>query len=69
MHNFTIILIMFLSTLGPSIIIAFVGSWAVRSLARNPSAAPEILTSLVIAFLFSAGIAFAALLIVYLLFQ
>ena len=69
MNNFTIILTLFLSTLGPSIVIAFVGAWGVKSLARNPSAAPEILTALVFAFLFSAGISFGALLIVYLLFQ
>lgn len=69
MHNFTVVLVLFLSTLGPAIIIAFVGAWGVKSLARNPSAAPEILTALVFSFLFSAGIAFGALLIVYLLFQ
>lgn len=69
MHNFMVVLVIFLSSIGPSIIIAVVGAGAVKALARNPSAAPEILTSLILAFLFSAGIAFSALLFVYLLFQ
>ena len=69
MEHFTIALIMFLSTLGPCIVITIVGYSAVKSLGRNPSAAPQILTSMIAAFLFAAGIAILGLLVVYLLYQ
>ena len=65
----TIALVMFLSTLGPSIIIASVGYAAVRSLGRNPAAAPRIMLALTMAFLFAEGIAVIALIIIYNLFK
>jgi F-type H+-transporting ATPase subunit c len=67
--NFTIALIMFLSTLGPSLIIAMVGNAAIKALGRNPSAAPKIMTALAFAFLFAEGIAVIALVIIYNLFK
>ena len=69
MRNFTIALVMFLSTLGPSLIIAFVGNAAIKALGRNPSAAPKILVALMFAFLFAEGIAVIALVIIYNLFK
>lgn len=69
MRNFTVALIMFLSTLGPSLVIGIVGFSAVKALGRNPSAAPKILLTVVMAFLFSLGIAVLALLVVYSLFK
>ena len=69
MHNFTIVLVMFLSTLGPSLIIAVVGNAAIRALGRNPAAAPKIMVALMFAFLFAEGIAIIALIMIYNLFK
>ena len=68
MKNFTLILIMIISTLGPSIVIALVGSASVKALGRNPSAAPKILISMILAFVFAEAIAVVGLLVVYNLF-
>jgi F0F1-type ATP synthase membrane subunit c/vacuolar-type H+-ATPase subunit K len=69
MRNLTIALIMFISTLGPSLIIAVVGYAAIKSLGRNPAAAPKIMVALVFAFLFAEGIAVIALVMIYNLFK
>ena len=69
MHNFTIALVMFLSTLGPSLIIAVIGNAAIRALGRNPAAAPKIMVALMFAFLFAEGIAIIALIMIYNLFK
>ncbi len=68
MKNFTLILIMIISTLGPSVVIALVGSASVKALGRNPSAAPKILISMILAFIFAEAIAIVGLLVVYNLF-
>jgi len=68
-HNFTIVLVMFLSSLGPSLIIAVVGNAAIRALGRNPAAAPKIMVALMFAFLFAEGIAIIALIMIYNLFK
>ena len=69
MRNLTIALIMFISTLGPSLIIATVGYAAIRALGRNPSAAPKIMVAMTFAFLFAEGIAVIALVMIYNLFK
>jgi len=69
MSNLTLTLIMFLSTAGPSAVIAFVGYSAVKSVARNPSASPRIFIAMILAFIFAEAIAVLALLIVYNLFN
>ncbi|MFC1631104.1 ATP synthase F0 subunit C [Candidatus Omnitrophota bacterium] len=68
MKNFTIILIMLISTLGPSAVIATVGYASVKALGRNPAAAPKIMLSMILAFMFAEAIAIIALLVVYNLF-
>jgi len=68
MKNFTIILVMLISTLGPSAVIAMVGYSAVKALGRNPSASPKILISMIVAFIFAEAIAIIGLLVVYNLF-
>jgi len=69
MRNLTIVLIMFLSTLGPAAIIGLVGYAAVKAVGRNPSASPKILLSMMIAFVFAEAIAVIALLMIYNLFK
>ena len=68
MKNFVIILIMLISTLGPSAVIAAVGYAAVQALGRNPSAAPKIMISMIMAFVFAEVIAIVALFLIYLLY-
>lgn len=60
---------MTLSTLGPSLVIAFIGYGAVKALGRNPSAAPKIFLSMMFAFVFAEAIAIVALLVIYNLFR
>ncbi len=69
MRNLTIIIIMFLSTLGPALVIGLVGFGAVKAVGRNPAASPRILLAMIIAFLFAEAIAVMALLMVYNLFK
>lgn len=68
MKNLTIILILILGTLGPSFVIAAVGYASVQALGRNPSAAPKILLSMILAFIFAEAIAVIALLVIFHLF-
>jgi F0F1-type ATP synthase membrane subunit c/vacuolar-type H+-ATPase subunit K len=68
MQTFSISLIMFIATVGPSLVIAIVGYAAVRALGRNPSAAPRIFISMMLAFVFAEAIAIIALLAVMNLF-
>lgn len=69
MRNLTIAIMMFITTLGPSLIIAAVGYAAIRAIGRNPSAAAKILVALIFAFLFAEGIAVIALVLIYNLFK
>ena len=69
MQNIATILILFLSTLGPAVIIALVGQAAVKAVGRNPSASPRILLAMIVSFLFAEGIAVLTVLMVYTLFK
>lgn len=69
MRNITIILIMLLSTLGPAVVIGFVGYAAVRAVGRNPSASYKILTAMIVAFFFAEAIAILSILMVFNLFK
>ena len=65
MQRWTIALIIILATLGPSLVIAMVGSSSIKALSRNPSAAPKIQMAMILAFIFAAAIAVLALLILF----
>jgi len=69
MHNFLIFLIMFVTILGPSAVIAAIGYASIRALGRNPSAAPKILLAMIISLVFAEAIAVIALLILFQLFR
>lgn len=60
-----LVFIMFISVLGPSIVIALVGYEAVKGLSRNPSAASKILITMILAFMFAEAIAVISLLTVF----
>jgi len=69
MKNLVIALLMFVSTLGPAVIIGMVGKSAVRAVGRNPSAAPKILLVMMISFIFAEAVAIMAILLVFSLFK
>lgn len=68
MRSLIIILVMFVTILGPSAVIAAIGYASIRSLGRNPSAAPKILQAMIISLIFAESIAIIALLILFQLF-
>ena len=68
MKLLTILLILIISTLGPSFVIAAVGYASVQALGRNPAAAPKIQTSMIFAFIFAEAIAVISLLVIFHLF-
>ena len=63
-----VIVVVTVSVLGPSLVIASVGHAAIRALGRNPSAAPKILVPMLVAFVFAEAIALVALLVAFQLF-
>ncbi|MCK5392865.1 MAG: ATPase [Candidatus Omnitrophica bacterium] len=68
MKNITTILIVLITTLGASAVIAAVGYSSIKALGRNPSASPKILTAMMLAFIFAEAIAIIAILLIYMLF-
>jgi F0F1-type ATP synthase membrane subunit c/vacuolar-type H+-ATPase subunit K len=65
MRYVILVFIMLISTLGPSFVIGIIGYAAVKGLSRNPSAAPKILTTMILAFVFAEAIAIISLLMVF----
>lgn len=63
-----IILLMILSTAGPSAVIAVMGYAGIIALARNPSSAPKVQMTLILGFVFAEAIAVIALLVTFHLF-
>jgi len=59
---------MFVTILGPSIVIAAIGYASIRALGRNPSAAPKILLAMITALIFAEAVAMVALLVLFQLF-
>ncbi|MDP2905912.1 MAG: hypothetical protein Q8O22_06415 [Candidatus Omnitrophota bacterium] len=68
MRNFIIILVMFVTILGPSAVIASIGFASIRALGRNPSSAPKILLAMIIALIFAEAIAIIGMLVLFQLF-
>ncbi|MFA6356495.1 MAG: hypothetical protein WCY23_05235 [Candidatus Omnitrophota bacterium] len=68
MRNFLIVLVMFVTILGPSAVIAAIGFASIKALGRNPSAAPKIMQAMIISLIFAEAIAVIALLILFQLF-
>jgi len=65
MDKYIIILVMVLTILGPSAVIAAVGHSSIRALGRNPSSAPKIMLAMIIALVFAEAIAIIALLVLF----
>ena len=68
MKNLTIILILAIGTIGPSIVIAAVGFASIMALGRNPSSSPKIMLAMIIALIFAEAIAVIALIVVFQVF-
>ncbi len=68
MRNLIIILVMFVTILGPSAVIAAIGFASIKALGRNPSSAPKILLAMIVTLVFAEAIAVIALLILFQLF-
>jgi F0F1-type ATP synthase membrane subunit c/vacuolar-type H+-ATPase subunit K len=69
MNPFVPIVIMLISVLGPSIVIALVGYESVKGLARNPFASAKIMLAMIVAFIFAESVAIISLLTVFLLLR
>lgn len=67
-RNIVVFLVLLVTILGPSAVIAAIGHASIRALGRNPSAAPKILQAMIVALIFSESIAVIALLILFQLF-
>ncbi|MEI6217939.1 MAG: hypothetical protein WCP86_03490 [bacterium] len=67
-RNIVVFLVLLVTILGPSAVIAAIGYASIRALGRNPSAAPKILQAMIIALIFSESIAVIALLVLFQLF-
>lgn len=66
---FVIISVMFIAVLGPAIVIAVVGFASIRSLGRNPSAAPKIYIGVILMLIFAESASIIALLVIFQLFK
>lgn len=64
----SIMLLMVLSTAGPSAVIAVIGYAGIMALARNPSSAPKIQLTMILGFVFAEAIALISLLVIFQLF-
>ncbi len=68
MDNFVIVIVLLVTIVGPSVVIASIGYASIRALGRNPSAAPKILQAMIVALVFAEGIAVIALLVLFQIF-
>ena len=64
-REITIFLVFSLSILGPCMIIIAGGYASIHALGRNPSAAPKILTAMVLMLIFGGAISVASLLVLF----
>jgi len=64
----SIISIMFIAVMGPSIVIAVLGYAVVKALGRNPSAASKIFMGIIVMLIFVEAISIIAILVIFQLF-
>jgi len=68
-RNLALVRIFGLCILGPSGVFAAASFASINALGRNPSSAPKIFTSMIIALVFAQSLALVAMLIVFQLFS
>ena len=69
LEDLTVIMVILVTVLGPSIVIGAIGYASIQALGRNPSAAPKIMSAMIIALVFAEVTALVALLIAFQLFR
>jgi F0F1-type ATP synthase membrane subunit c/vacuolar-type H+-ATPase subunit K len=67
-ETFIILTVMFISVMGPSIVIAVLGYSVIKALSRNPSAASKVFMGMAIMLVFVEAISIVSILIVFQLF-
>lgn len=67
-RNLALTVVFFICLLGPAVVMAIMGKASIGALGRNPSAAPKILTAMIINLIFVEAIAVVALLVIWQLF-
>ena len=68
-RNVALMIIFLFCILGPCAVFAASVFASINSLGRNPSAAPRILSAMIIAMTFAEALAFVAMLVVFQLFK
>ena len=69
MRTILVVTLMIATILGPSAVIGLIAYGSIRALGRNPSAAPKILLTMIIALIFAEAVAVISLLILFQLFN
>ena len=67
-RNLALTIIFVICILGPALVMAATGYASIGALGRNPSAAPKILTAMMITLIFAEAVAVLAFLVVWQLF-
>jgi len=67
-ETFIILTVMFISVMGPSVVIAVLGYSVIKALSRNPSAASKIFMGMAIMLVFVEAISIVSILIIFQLF-
>jgi F0F1-type ATP synthase membrane subunit c/vacuolar-type H+-ATPase subunit K len=65
MESFVLIAIMFVTIIGPAVVIAAIGFASIRALGRNPSASPKILPAMIISLVFAEAVSIIGLLVFF----
>lgn len=66
---FVVIAVMFIAVMGPAIVIAVIGFASIKSLGRNPSAAPKIYLGVILMLVFAEAASIIALLVIFQIFK
>ena len=67
-RNLALTVVMALCIAGPSLVMAATGYASIGALGRNPSAAPKILTAMIILLIFGTAISIIGLLVLFQLY-
>lgn len=69
LDTFIILTVLFVSVMGPSVVIAVLGYSVIKALSRNPSAASKIFMGMAVMLVFVEAISIVAILIIFQLFN
>jgi F0F1-type ATP synthase membrane subunit c/vacuolar-type H+-ATPase subunit K len=64
MQYVMVMMLMMVTILGPSAVIATIGYASIQALGRNPSSAPKIMMAMITALIFAEALAIVALLLI-----